>query len=181
VAIINGAMAGIKLIVGIVALLVAVLGLAALVDLILGGVGGQINPLLGINIDWSLKGLLGYLFYPFTLVIGIPPTDADVVSKIIGGRTVVTEMAAYQELAEALKHGALTSPRSAVVTTYALCGFAHVASMAIFVGGIAALVPKKTKVIAQVGIRALIAATLACLLTACIAGTFFTESSILLG
>jgi CNT family concentrative nucleoside transporter len=181
VAIINGAMSGIKLIVGIVALLLAVLGLVALVDLILGGIGGQVNSLLGISIDWSLKGLLGYIFYPFTLVIGIPPSDAGIVSKIIGERAVMTEIAAYQDLAEVLKQGLLTSPRSAVITTYALCGFAHVASMAIFVGGVSALAPDRTKDIAQVGFRALIAATLACLLTACIAGAFFMEGSILLG
>ncbi len=181
VAIINGAMAGIRLIVGIVALLVAVLGLVALVDLILGGIGGQVNSFLGTSIDWSLKGLLGYLFYPLTLAIGIPPSDAGVISKIIGERAVVTELAAYQDLAGVLRQGVLTNPRSAVITTYALCGFAHVASMAIFVGGVSALAPERTKVIAQVGFRALIAATLACLMTACIAGTFFTEGSILLG
>ena len=181
VAIINGAMSGIKLIVGIVALLLAVLGLVALVDLILGGIGGQVNSLLGISIDWSLKGLLGYVFYPFTLVIGIPVSDAGIISKIIGERAVMTEIAAYQDLARVLEQGVLTSPRSAVITTYALCGFAHVASMAIFVGGVSALAPSRTKDIAQVGFRALIAATLACLLTACIAGTFFMEGSILLG
>jgi CNT family concentrative nucleoside transporter len=181
VAIINGAMSGIKLIVGIVALLLAVLGLVALVDLILGGIGGQVNSLFGISIDWSLKGLLGYIFYPFTLVIGIPPSDAGIVSKIIGERAVMTEIAAYQDLATVLEQGVLTSPRSAVITTYALCGFAHVASVAILVGGVSALAPDRTKDIAQVGLRALIAATLACLLTACIAGTFFMEGSILLG
>lgn len=181
VAIINGSMAGLKLIAGIVALLLSVLGLVALIDLILGAIGGQINSLFGIGIDWSLKGLLGYLFYPLTLAIGIPPSDAAVASKIIGGRAVVTELAAYQDLAKALEQGLLQNPRSAVITTYALCGFAHVASIAIFVGGISALVPERTKDIARVGFRALIAATLACLLTACIAGMFFTDRSILLG
>jgi len=181
VAIINGAMSGVKLIVGIVALLIAVLGLVALIDLILSGIGGQANLLFGIDVDWSLKNLLGYIFYPFTLVIGIPPSDAGIMSKIIGERAIVTELVAYQDLAAVLEQDVLASPRSAVITTYALCGFAHVASMAIFVGGVSALAPGKAKVIAQVGFRALIAATLACLMTACIAGTFFTEGSILLG
>jgi len=84
-------------------------------------------------------------------------------------------------LATALEQGLLQHPRSAVITTYALCGFAHLASMAIFVGGICALAPEKTRNIGPVAFRALLAATLACLLTACVAGTFFTEGSILLG
>jgi len=176
-AVINGANGGVRLIVGIGALLLAVLGLVALVDLVLGGVGG----LTGIQIDWSLKGLLGYVFYPFTLIIGVRPADAWTISKIIGERAVVTEVVAYQDLAKVLKDGVLTDMRSAVIATYALCGFAHVASLAIFIGGISALAPSKTRTLAQVGPRALLAATLACLMTACVAGTFFSEGSILLG
>lgn len=179
--IINGAQAGVKVIVGIVALLIAVLGLVALADLILGGVGGKINSILNINIDWSFKGLLGYLFYPFTLIIGIPYSDAGIISKIIGERMVLTEVASYQDLAAAIASGALEHPRSAVITSYALCGFAHVASMAIFVGGVSALAPKRTQTLSRIAIRALVAATFACLLTACVAGTFFTKGSILLG
>ena len=83
-AVIGGAESGVRLIVGIAALLVAVLGLVALLDLVTGGLGSYINNFLGINIDWSLKGLLGYLFYPFTLVIGVPLPDAYQISKIIG-------------------------------------------------------------------------------------------------
>jgi CNT family concentrative nucleoside transporter len=180
-AVINGANSGVKLIVGIVALLVAVLGLVALVDLILGGIGGKINVLIGANIDWSLKGFLGYLFYPFTVMLGIPPSDAWVIAELIGERAILTEIPAYQHLAVVIESGLLKHPRSAVVATYALCGFAHFASMAIFVGGISVLVPEKREVLSKIGLRALLAATLACLLTACIAGTFFTKGSILLG
>ena len=180
-AIINGANAGVKMIVGIVALLIAVLGLVALVDLFLSALGMKINLLFGLEVDWSLKGILGYIFYPVTLILGVPISDAGLVSKIIGERVVVTEVVAYRDLAAALEKGLLQHPRSAVITTYALCGFAHLASMAIFVGGISALAPGKTGNIAGVALRALIAATLACLLTACVAGTFFTKGSILLG
>lgn len=180
-AIINGANSGVKLIVGIVALLIAVLGLVALIDLILGGVGAKINIFLGVNIDWSLKGFLGYIFYPFTVMLGIPPSDAGVIAGLIGERAILTEVPAYQHLAVAMESGLLKHPRSAVVATYALCGFAHFASMAIFVGGISVLVPEKREVLSKIGLRALLAATLACLLTACIAGTFFTKGSILLG
>jgi concentrative nucleoside transporter, CNT family len=179
-AIINGANAGVKVIVGIVALLLAILGLVALIDLILGGIGHQINAASGLHIDWTLKGLLGYLFYPFTIILGVPMADVGTIAKIIGERAVLTEVTAYQDLAAAMASNSLTSPRSAVIAAYALCGFAHVASMAIFVGGTAALAPSQTRTLSRIGFRALVAATLACLMTACVAGTFFVDKSILL-
>ncbi len=179
--IINGANEGVKMLVGIVALLLAFLGLVALVDYLLSGIGIRLNNLVGIDMDWSLKGLLGYLFYPLTLVIGVPVSDAYEISKLIGERAVLTEVKAYQDLAVLLSAGTLKDPRSAVLAAYALNGFAHFASLAIFVGGTVALVPKRTKDISSVGFRALIAATLATLMTAAVAGTFFTQGSILLG
>jgi CNT family concentrative nucleoside transporter len=180
-AIINGATSGLKVVFSIVALLIAVLGLVALTDLVIGNVGSKFNILMQINIDWSLKGLLGYIFYPFTLIIGIPIEDAKIISQIIGERIILTEVASYQDLAAAIADKTLMYPRSAVVASYALCGFAHVASMAIFVGGITALAPERTGAVSRVAFKALIAATLACLMTACIAGTFFTKTSILFG
>jgi len=177
-AIINGANAGVKMIVGIVALLIAVLGLVALVDLLLSTLGTRI---FGLENEMSLKAIFGYVFYPFTLILGVPASDAGVVSKIIGERLIVTEVVAYKDLAAALEQNLLQHERSAVITTYALCGFAHLASMAIFVGGISALAPDRVRNIGGVAFRALLAATLACLLTACVAGTFFTKGSILLG
>ena len=180
-AVINGANAGLKLAVGVVALLIAFLGLVALLDFLSVGAGTKINSLLSLNVDWSLKGLLGYLFYPFTLIIGVPPSDAVEIAKVIGERAIVTETKSYMDLADLISRGELKDPRSAFLATYALCGFAHVASMAIFVGGIAALVPKRTADLSAVGPRALLAATLACLMTASVAGTFFRGGSILLG
>jgi len=177
-AIINGANAGVKMIVGIVALLIAVLGLVALVDLLLSTLGTRI---FGLENELSLKAIFGYVFYPFTLILGVPASDAGIVSKIIGERLIVTEVVAYKDLAVALEQNLLQHERSAVITTYALCGFAHLASMAIFVGGISALAPDRVRNIGGVAFRALLAATLACLLTACVAGTFFTKGSILLG
>ncbi len=180
-AIINGANAGVKMIVGIVALLIAVLGLVALVDLFLSTLGTKV---FGLESELSLKAIFGYIFYPFTIILGVPVSDAGIISKIIGERVIVTEVVAYRDLAAALEANLLQHPqRSAVITTYALCGFAHLASMAIFVGGISALAPDRTRNIAAVALRALLAATLACLLTACVAGTFYTEgkASILFG
>jgi CNT family concentrative nucleoside transporter len=180
-AIINGANAGLKLAVGVVALLVAFLGLVALADFISAGAGAKVNEIIGLNIDWSLKGLLGYVFYPFTIIIGVPPIDAFEISKVIGERAIVTETKSYMDLALLIDGGVLKNPRSAFLATYALCGFAHIASLAIFVGGIAALVPSRTADLSAVGPRALLAATLACLMTAAVAGTFFNGGSILLG
>ncbi len=180
-AIINGANAGVKMIVGIVALLIAVLGLVALVDMLLSALGTRVNLLFGLEGQWSLKVLFGYIFYPFTLILGIPLSDAGLISKIIGERLIVTEVVAYKDLAIALEENLLQHERSAVIATYALCGFAHLASMAIFVGGVCALAPERTRNIGGIALRALLAATLACLLTACVAGTFFTKGSILLG
>jgi CNT family concentrative nucleoside transporter len=180
-AIINGANAGVKMIVGIVALLIAVLGLVALADLILSLLGVPVNKILGLNGTWSLEAIFGYIFYPFTLICGVPPADAKIISGIIGERIIVTELVAYQDLAAIMKEGLLQNPRSAVITTYALCGFAHLASMGIYAGGLAALAPGRTGVIAKVALRALIAATLAGLLTACVAGVVFSRRPTVLG
>ncbi|MBF0510461.1 MAG: nucleoside transporter [Deltaproteobacteria bacterium] len=177
---INGSNAGLQLVIGIMALLISFLGMLSLLDLILGGVGGWVNSLVGSNFIWSFKNILGYIFYPFCLIIGIPPEDAMTAAKLIGERLIVTEVAAYQDLAVLMKNHAFVHHRSIVVTTYALCGFAHVASMAIFVGGLAALAPKRRSELAALGPRALLSATLACLLTGAVAGTFYTSKSILL-
>ncbi len=161
-AIINGAMAGVKLVLGICALLIAFLGLIAVVNVILGWCG--VMP---------LERLLGYAMYPFAVVIGVPPGDALTAGELLGQRLIVTEVPAYESLAKLISAKQFTHPRSQVVIAYALCGFAHVASLAIFVGGIAALVPERRRDLAAVGPRALLAATLACLMTGAVAGVFF--------
>jgi CNT family concentrative nucleoside transporter len=180
-AVIGGANQGVKVVVGVAALLIAALGMVALIDLFLQWVGGFINQGLDISVDFSLKGLLGYCFYPLVLALGIPPADANLAAGIIGERLVLTEVASYKDLAAALANGAFEHPRTPFITAYALCGFAHVASMAIFVGGVSALAPKRTRTLSEVGFRALLAATFACLLTACVAGTFYSPGSVLLG
>jgi CNT family concentrative nucleoside transporter len=177
-AIINGANAGVKLVVGVAALLLAVIGLVALVNLMLGFAGARVNQWTGWEATWSLQGMLGYLFYPFVAVLGVPPEDIGIVSTLVGERVIMTEFVSYQHLAEVIEQ---IQPRSAVIAAYALCGFAHVASLAIFVGGVSALAPSRARDISQVAVRALIAATLACLMTACAAGIFFAGDSILFG
>ncbi len=180
-AIINGANAGLKLLGGIIALLLAFLGLLALLNLFLGWGGGQLNCLFGISFDWKISTILGYVFYPFTLIMGVHPHDALAVAKLLGERVVATELVSYQHLGELIKSGAFVDPRSPVIASYALCGFAHVASLAIFVGGIGALAPTRIKDLSRLGLKALLAATLACLITGAVAGFFASGTTILLG
>jgi len=167
-AIVSGAMAGLKLVGGIVALLVAFLGLLALADLLIGALTGGHH---------SLTTILGYCFYPLALAMGIPAPDAPFAANLLGQRLIMTEVPAYQSLALGIKTGQLTDPRTAVIMAYALCGFAHIASLAIFVGGIVSLAPERRKDIVAVGPRALLAATLACLMTGAVAGIYFNNSS----
>lgn len=180
-AVINGAWSGLRLLGGIFVLLIAFLGILSLLDLFFGVFGGFMNDWFNLEFDWSLKTILGYVAYPFTLVLGVPPSDAFEVAKLIGERTVATEVVSYQHLAQLLEQGTLVHPRSAIIASYALCGFAHIASLAIFVGGIGALVPEKYKDLSRVAFKALLAATLACLMTGAVAGLFYSHGSILLG
>jgi CNT family concentrative nucleoside transporter len=172
-AIINGAMAGLRMVGHIAALLIAFLGLVAVINLGLQALGAPLNDWLGADVSWTLQSLLGWMFTPFALVMGVPPADAPHVGQLLGQRLVLTEAEAYPALAEAMRNDTFVHPRSAVIAAYALCGFAHVASLAIFVGGVAALVPERRHDLARLGPRALLAATLACLMTGAVAGVFF--------
>ena len=180
-AIISGATDGGKMVFGIATMLLAVLGLVALLNLMTMIVGDWINLALGTKVDFTLQALLGYLFYPLTLLLGINPQDAPAISRLIGERLVVTEATAYQDLAKMLSQGLIIDKRSAILATYALCGFAHLASLGIFIGGIAALAPGRAKDMAAVGFRALWAATLSLMMLACAAGVFLTKGSVLFG
>ncbi len=170
VALIDGAQEGMKVILSITALLIAVLGLSALVDLCLGAM------LSGL----SLQAILTWLAYPVTFMLGVVPADVGPVATLIGEKLILTEVVAYQDLARLLADQGLSDPRSAVIATYALCGFTHIASVAIFVGAISGIAPEKTKEITQVAARSLIAATLACLMTGGVAGIFYQGSTLLL-
>jgi len=172
-AVINGANSGVRLIVGIGALLLAVLGLVALFDLVLISFGNLINA----GDELNLRSLLAYAAYPFVITMGVPFEDAMRIAGIIGERLILTEVASYIDLSIAIKEDMLVHPRSAVVASYALCGFAHFASLSIFIGGMAGLMPERKADIAKVGFKALIAATLATFMTGAIAGTFFLEGS----
>lgn len=170
---IRGATAGGRLVLGVIVMLLAFLGLVAVLNMLLGAAGSGIAGLFGWDFRPTLQGVLAYIYYPFTLIIGVPPSDAMPVARLLGIRTIMTEIPAYAQLSKELQAGTFHHARSPVLAAYALCGFAHVASVAIFVGGIAALAPRQTSTLSRVALRALAAATLACLMTAAVAGVFF--------
>jgi CNT family concentrative nucleoside transporter len=165
--IINGANDGMKLCVGIVALLLAFLGLLSMCNWMLGLIGAE---LFGVGL--SLQLILKFFYYPLAMIMGVPLQDAGTVASLLGERTIATEVVAYQHLNQFIQAGTLTNPRSITIASYALCGFAHIASLAIFVGGYSALAPSRARDLAQLSFRALYAATLACLMTGCVAGLF---------
>lgn len=175
-AIIRGANEGLKLVLGIAAMLIAFLGLMSLADITLA----FFSSLFGAEHAISLAGLLKYAFYPFTIAIGVPSVDAMEVSGLIGQRLIVTEVKSYQDLSSLLASGGLKEARSAFIAAYALCGFAHIASLAIFVGGFSALVPERTADISSQGLKGLLAANLACLMTGAVAGLFYSGGDMIL-
>jgi CNT family concentrative nucleoside transporter len=101
-------------------------------------------------------------------------------ARLLGERVILTEVVSYNHLAQLISSGQMTNPRSVVILTYALCGFTHVAAVAIFVGGTAALAPSRRDDLASLGFRALLAATLATLMTGSVAGIFTSGSEGLL-
>ncbi|MFO0701930.1 MAG: nucleoside transporter C-terminal domain-containing protein [Nitrospira sp.] len=165
VALIDGAGQGMRMAVGIAALLIVFLGLEALVDLALA----QLPVINGVPL--SLTRILAWLTWPFAILLGLRPEEWQIGADLLGSRFIETEVAAYFKLAAVQSASPPPlSPRSLTALTYALCGFVHVASMGIFVGGISALVPHRAKDISLLGLRALWTAYLTTLLTGCIAG-----------
>src|SRR5713226_3452608 len=175
-AIIEGAMDGLKLAAGISALLIAILGLVALGDKLLGAGSSW----FGMTEPLSLVRILTWIFFPFAFLLGLRPEDIPVAARLLGERSILTEVFSYGDLAQSVASGQVKDPRTVVILSYALCGFAHVASVAIFVGGTAALVPSRRDDLASLGWRALLAATLATLMTGCVAGIFSTGEGVML-
>src|SRR5205807_7303697 len=171
-----GAMDGLKLAAGISALLIAVLGLVALVDKALG----LVSSWVGLGAPLTLVRILSWFFYPFAFLLGLQQSDIPTAARLLGERVILTEVVSYGDLANLITSGQLVDPRSVVILSYALCGFAHVASIAIFVGGTTALAPSRKDELASLGWRALLAATLATLMTGCVAGIFSSGEGVML-
>ena len=166
-AISRGTSDGLQLAINVGAMLISFIALLALVDYL---VGGAHNWLFAHNFRWfpeSLEQLFGWIFSPIAWLIGIPWKDASTVGYLLGTRMSVNEVVAFAKLG-ALK-GTL-DPRSFTIATFALCGFANFSSIGIQIGGIGALAPEQRGQLAKFGIRAMLAGTMANLMSACIVG-----------
>ncbi|MED4016694.1 NupC/NupG family nucleoside CNT transporter [Sutcliffiella cohnii] len=158
----RGASDGLKLALNVGAMLLAFIALIALVNGFLGWIGG----LFGAT-NFSLDFILGYLFSPLAFVIGIPWSEAVAAGNLIGQKLVLNEFVAYSTFSTQLD---LFSEKSVAVISFALCGFANLSSLAILLGGLGSLAPNRRPDIAKLGMKAIIAGTLANLLSAAIAG-----------
>jgi len=159
-----GAGEGLKLALNVGAMLLAFIALIAMLNGLLGKLGGLISmPNL------SLELITGYLFSPVAWLLGVPWAESFQVGVLLGKKLVINEFVAYLDLQKQLN---TLSERSVVISTYALCGFANFSSIAIQLGGIGTIAPDRRKDLAQLGIKCLIGGTLACLMTAAIAGIF---------
>jgi concentrative nucleoside transporter, CNT family len=180
-AVIVGAMDGVKLAIAIAALLVAILGLVAIVNLFFANLAtladskSVILQRIGIIFSYAkLQNLMGALFVPLTFWTGVSFNWNEIwqVSVLIGRRFLETEVPSYQQLA-VLADQKVLSDRAVLIASYALCGFAHLPSVGIFVGGLSSLIPSRRKDLSELGWKALWAATLATLMIGCVSGVFF--------
>ena len=160
----TGAGEGLHLALNVGAMLLAFIALIALLNGMIGWFGG----LIGFE-NLSFELIIGYLFSPFAFVMGIPWDDCLQVGILLGKKTVVNEFVAYLDLQTAVKAGNI-SERATIISTYALCGFANFSSIAIQLGGIGGIAPSRRQDLARLGVKSLIGGTLACFMTACIAG-----------
>lgn len=118
----------------------------------------------------SIEKILGWLLAPLAFIMGVPMVDCVKVGQLIGIKTVVNEFVSYIQLSGMIANGELQSPRSVIISVYALCGFANFGSIGIQIGGIGGIAPERRSDLAKLGLRAMIAGTIACLLTATVAG-----------
>lgn len=173
-AISHGASDGLKVGLNVVAMLIGFIAIIALVDFVLGKIGYGLDSLgmslsfIGINLKTlSLNQILGSLFSVFAFTMGVPGKDIQVAGSLMGTKMVINEFVAYLDLA---KIKATLDPKTILITSFALCGFANFSSIAIQVGGIGELSPERRTDLAKLGMRALICGTLASYLSATIAG-----------
>ena len=158
---VTGGRDGMILAANVGAMLIAFLGLIALLDGMLGWAGGHVNGDWG----WSLERGLGTLCAPLAWLMGVPWSESATVGRLVGEKTILNEFVAYQHLSETTG----LSVRSMAIATYALCGFSNFGSIAIQVGGIGAMVPNQRATLARHGLPAMVAGSLACFMTACVA------------
>jgi CNT family concentrative nucleoside transporter len=162
----SGAAQGVQLAINVAAMLMAFVALVAMLNFGMGWIGGHLfgHP------ELSLQGVLGFLLRPLAWVMGVPWHDTAYVGGLIGIKTTLNEFVAYAQFGADMAKGLVIAPRSAVLVTYALLGFANFSSIAIQIGGIGGLAPERRGEIARFGIKAMIAGNLAAFISAAIAG-----------
>ena len=162
----KGAIDGLGLVLNIAAILLAFVALIALVNGIIGLIGG----LFGID-NLSLQSILGYIFFFFSTIIGVPMKESVIAGSLIGQKIILNEFVAFTSLSEIIS---TLSPKTIAVVTFSLCGFANISSIAILIGGIGGMAPSRKHDIARLGWKAVLGGTLANLLSATIAGFLLT-------
>ena len=158
----SGAADGLKLALNIGAMLLAFISLIALINLLVGTVGGWFG-----QPDLTFEQILGYVFAPLMTAIGVPWGEATGAGSFVGQKVVVNEFVAFSNFAPSIGD---FSDKTAAIVTFALTGFANLGSLGILLGGLGSLVKDRRREIAELGIRAILAATLANLMSAAIAG-----------
>lgn len=176
-AISNGTTQGVKLAVNVGAMLLVFTAMMYGLNSIMGWIGeitninDSIAALSNGKFDkLSLQFVLGYVMAPIAWLLGVANEDITTVGMLLGEKTILNEFYAYASFADLLKNGVITNEKSVIIATYALCGFANFASIGIQIGGIGVLAPGKRVMLSSLGVKALIAGTLACLMTGAIAG-----------
>ncbi|ELR15423.1 Na+ dependent nucleoside transporterlike, putative [Acanthamoeba castellanii str. Neff] len=159
-----GALSGGRLACNVLCILVAFLALIALVNGLLGAIGLLLH-VPHLSVEW----VLGWLMAPVAWLLGVPWGDCVAVGTLLGKKTVLNEFVAYLDLREMVDQQAI-SQRAEIIATYALCGFSNFSSMGVQIGGIGGICPERQPDLARLGLRALLAGSLACFLTACVAG-----------
>jgi len=160
----RGATDGMKLTLNVIAMLIAFVALISLV-----------NGILSL-LNLSLEQLLGYFFSPFAVLMGIPFSEAIQAGRLLGEKLVLTEFIAYTNLSNIMTSSNPLSQKSAVILSYALCGFSNFASIGIQLGGIGGIAPERRTDLAKIGLRAMIAGVLATNMTATIAGILYKST-----
>lgn len=164
-----GASSGMQLAMNVGAMLLAFIALIALLNGIIGGVGGW----FGYG-ELNLQTILGWVFRPLAWVIGVPWNEAEIAGAMIGEKLVLNEFVAYVDFVKYLSPDSsiVLAEKTKAIITFALCGFANFSSIAILIGGLGTMAPNRRKDIARLGIKAVIAGSLSNLMSAAIAGLF---------
>jgi CNT family concentrative nucleoside transporter len=177
----NGTYEGLKLAVNVAAMLLVFIAFIAMINYIFIKVGGwtHLNGWVaeissGRYHELSLQFILGYSLSPLMWLIGVSSQDITLVGSLLGEKLIMTEFVGYISLSEMKEAGRFADPKSIIMATYMLCGFANFASVGIQIGGIGAIAPGQRQVLTRYGMKALIAGTLASLLSATIVGVILS-------